>query len=100
MSSGDRTMKADLARFMDPQAFEPVPQRVGKAKAKAMHDARKIRREIATKRADAAIRFFLKPGAIDRLTYRATNPAASQPQAEAHTPARIEAAAGDTGGGL
>jgi len=69
----DRTLKEQLARFMDPNAFEPVPLSVkhtSPAVGKSMHDKRKFRREIAMKRADAAIRFFLKPGNIEILQKR------------------------------
>jgi len=76
--SGDpcpkKALKARLARFMDPQAFEPVPNRVkhtSRMVGKTTHDKRKVRREIALKRADAAIRFFLKPENAEALANRA-----------------------------
>lgn len=60
-----RTLKESLARYMDPEAFrEGVPDSVkftSRAVGKAVHDKRKARREIAMKRAEAAIRFFSKP---------------------------------------
>lgn len=63
---GEKTLKDKLARFMDPEAFkDSVPAAIKHTCAemgKVRHDKLKVRREIAKKRADAAIRFFLKPG--------------------------------------
>lgn len=61
---GSKTLKERLARYMDPQAFEPVPDGIkftSRSVGLATHDRRKARRTISLKRADAAIRFFLKP---------------------------------------
>lgn len=60
----ERTLKENLARFMDPAAFkESVPdpmKHIAPTMGKVKHDKLKLRRDIALKRADAAIRFFLK----------------------------------------
>ena len=67
------SLKEGLARFMDRGAFEPVENRIKHTCAnvgKAEHDKRKVRREIALKRADAAIRFFLKPDNFAALQRR------------------------------
>lgn len=59
-----KTMKERLARFMDMKAF--TAKRVGKAQAEALA----ARRQIAMKRANAAIDFFKKPEnreSLDRL---------------------------------
>ncbi len=81
------TLKESLARFMDPQAFrEHVPDAVkftSKQFAKVQHDKLKVRREIAMKRADAAIRFFSKPENRERLDYRAS-------AADAQTPSSVD----------
>ena len=59
-----RSLKESLARFMDPAAFtDTVPDRVkftSRAVGKVEHDRLKSRRDIALKRADAAIRFFIE----------------------------------------
>lgn len=60
-----RSLRDGLARFMDLKAFDA--KRVGKEQAERL----KNRREIATKRADAAIRFFLKPDNLAALNARA-----------------------------
>jgi hypothetical protein len=69
-----RTLKEDLARFMDPTAFKAsVPQSVkftAKEYGRAVHDKLKVRRTIAMKRAEAAIRFFSKPEERERLDHR------------------------------
>lgn len=59
-----KTLKAKLARYMDPKAFEA--KKVGKEQAERL----RARREIAMKRADAAIRFFLKDDNLAALTHR------------------------------
>lgn len=69
-----RTLKECLARFMDPAAFtEGVAASVkftSKAVGKTEHDKLKARRDFALKRADAAIRFFLKEENVSRLDGR------------------------------
>ena len=65
MSADKRTMREGLARYMDMKAFDA--KRVGKEQAEKL----KTRREIALKRADAAIRFFLKDDNLARLINRA-----------------------------
>lgn len=70
-----KTLKNSLARFMDRGAFEPVENRIKhtcKEVGRAEHDKRKVRREIALKRADAAIRFFLKADNLASLNNRAS----------------------------
>ena len=64
MSVDQKQLSACLARYMDTKAFTAV--RVGKEQA----DRLKVRREIATKRARAAIRFFEKPENFARLQAR------------------------------
>jgi hypothetical protein len=59
-----RTLSEGLARYMDTKAFDAV--RVGKAQAERL----KSRRDIANKRAKAAIRFFEKPENFARLQAR------------------------------
>lgn len=74
---GKGTTKERLARFMDPPAFEPVPPSVKFTSSEVgrdMHDRRKVRREIALKRADAAIRFFRKPENLAWLNARQDAP--------------------------
>lgn len=70
------TLKAALARYMDPQAFrEGVPASVKftcKAAGRTLHDKLKRRREIAMKRAEAAIRFFSRPENLEWLERRNT----------------------------
>lgn len=69
----ERTLKERLARYMDPQAFEPVPNCVKYTSATmgmVFRDERRSRRERALKRADAAIRFFMKPENAELLAYR------------------------------
>lgn len=61
---GDRTLKESLARYMDNKAF--VAKAVGKEQAARL----KVRREIALKRAGAAIRFFSKPTNLAHLQRR------------------------------
>jgi hypothetical protein len=72
-----KVLKAQLARFMDPGAFrDSVPESVkgtSPVYGKALHDRLKVRREISLKRADAAIRFFLKPDNLAALNTRAAN---------------------------
>jgi len=63
--STDKQLHAHLARYMDAKAFEAV--KVGKEQAEKL----KIRREIATKRARTAVRFFLKPENLARLNAQA-----------------------------
>ena len=75
-SARKKQLKAKLARFTDREAFEPVENRIKHTcpnVGKAEHDKRKARREIALKRADAAIRFFLKPENLALLNARAIN---------------------------
>jgi hypothetical protein len=73
-----RTLKADLACYMDPAAFRdsvPEPMKhIAPEMGKTVHDKLKVRREWATKRAAAAIRFFLKPENRDRLDRLAAAP--------------------------
>lgn len=57
----EKQLSAQLARYMDLKAFDA--KKVGKEQAERL----KIRREIATKRARAAIRFFMKPENMERL---------------------------------
>jgi len=57
----DKQLSAKLARYMDLKAFDA--KRVGKEQAEKL----KARREIANKRAKAAIRFFMIPENIERL---------------------------------
>lgn len=64
MSADQKQLSACLARYMDTKAFTAV--RVGKEQAARL----KVRREIATKRARAAIRFFEKPENFARLQSR------------------------------
>lgn len=64
MSSDQKQLSACLARYMDTKAFTAV--NVGKEQAERL----KVRREIATKRARAAIRFFEKPENFARLSLR------------------------------
>ena len=59
-----KTLKASLARYMDPKAFEA--KKVGQAQAERL----RARREIAMKRADASIRFFLKDDNLAALIHR------------------------------
>ncbi len=59
--SDEKTLHACLARYMDLKAFDA--KKVGKEQAARM----KVRREIANKRARAAIRFFKKPENLARL---------------------------------
>lgn len=79
----ERSLKESLARFMDPQAFrEGVPASVkftSKEQGRVVHDKLKVRREIAMKRAEAAIRFFMKPENRERLDHRAATLRASEP---------------------
>lgn len=56
-----RTLVEDLARYIDNEAF--VAKRIGKEKAEHMRK----RRDNATKRAKAAIRFFKMPENRERL---------------------------------
>lgn len=58
---GEKQLHAQLARYMDLKAFDA--KKVGKEQAEKL----KVRREIATKRARTAIRFFMKPENLDRL---------------------------------
>lgn len=89
---GDKSLKDHLACFMDPEAFrESVPVSVKytcKGVAKVQHDKLKFRRDIAKKRADAAIRFFMKPENRAKLDHRI-----------ALTAITIEARSGETGTG-
>ncbi|MGW8135396.1 hypothetical protein ACWGNZ_07130 [Sphingomonas zeae] len=59
-----RTLAEGLARYMDTKAFDAV--RVGKEQAERL----RARRDIANKRAKAAIRFFEKPENFARLQAR------------------------------
>lgn len=54
MSDGEKSLKERLARFTDLEAF--AAKRVGKERREAL----RLRRRFAMKRADAAIRFFMK----------------------------------------
>lgn len=59
-----RGLIESLARYMHPQAFEPVPPRMKwtcKNVGKAEHDKRRSRRQLELKRAKAAVRFFSRP---------------------------------------
>jgi len=58
----EKQLHAQLARYMDLKAFDA--KRIGKEQAERL----KARREIATKRARAAIRFFMIPENLERLT--------------------------------
>jgi hypothetical protein len=60
----DRTLAEGLARYMDTKAF--TAKRVGKEQA----DRLAVRREIAIKRARAAVRFFEKPENYEKLSRR------------------------------
>jgi hypothetical protein len=66
-----KTLRQSLARYMDPEAFkESVPDAMKftcKNVARVRHDKLKVRRDIADKRAGAAIRFFLMPENRARL---------------------------------
>lgn len=62
--SDQKQLSACLARYMDTKAF--TAKKIGKEQAERM----KVRREIATKRARAAIRFFEKPDNFARLSAR------------------------------
>lgn len=63
--SGPITLKAALARYMDPGAFrESVPDSVKHTcptHGRTVHDKLKARRDWSMKRAEAAIRFFSRP---------------------------------------
>lgn len=61
MSERVRTLREDLARYIDNEAF--VARRVGKERAEHLAN----RRRHALKRATAAVRFFLKPENRARL---------------------------------
>jgi len=89
-----RPLHEKLARYMDLKAFDAV--KVGKEQAERL----KSRREINTKRARAAVRFFLIPENLARLNAQASamsaregqdpqgleaQPASAVPQADAHT---------------
>ena len=65
MSADQLTMRVGLARDMDLKSVDA--KRVDKEQAEKL----KNRREIALKRADAAIRFFLKDDNLARLINRA-----------------------------
>lgn len=57
----ERTLKEQLARYMDPQAFDPLPpqtKRTSPQFAKVLHDRRKRRRRLAMERAASALAFF------------------------------------------
>jgi hypothetical protein len=75
-----RSLKDDLAGYMDPEAFRssvPEPMKhIAPEMGKVVHDKLKVRREMATKRAGAAIRFFLKPENRERLDKLAVDPEA------------------------
>lgn len=77
----ERTIKESLARYMDPQAFEPVAAPTKRTSPEFAHrqaEKRKVRREIAMKRAEAAIRFFCKPENLRMINDRASStPAAA-----------------------
>ena len=60
-----KQLSAQLARYMDLKAFDA--KRVGKEQAERL----KARREIANKRAKAAIRFFMIPENLERLNRQA-----------------------------
>jgi hypothetical protein len=99
----ERSLKERLARFMDPQAYEPVPKRIGKIMGKALHDSRKARREIAMRRAAAAIRFFSKPAERALLDARIArlSPASDAPPASSHSATgAVEAGASGNRGGV
>ena len=66
---------AQLARYMGLKAFDA--KRVGKEQAERL----KARREVANKRAKAAIRFFGKPGNIERLAAQIARQDAETPDA-------------------
>jgi hypothetical protein len=70
----ERTLKENLARYMDPQAFTPVAnpvKRITPQLAQRQAEKRKARREIAMKRAESAIRFFCKPENLQLINERA-----------------------------
>jgi len=96
----ERTLKENLARFMDPQAFAPVAAPTKRTSPEFAHrqaEKRKVRREIAMKRAEAAIRFFCKPDNLCLINERAVRfPAASdaKPPASAQPAPAIEARGG------
>ena len=71
MSALDKQLHACLARYMDLKAFDA--KKVGKEQAEAL----KVRREIATKRARAAVRFFMKSENLARLNAQAAAAARS-----------------------
>lgn len=69
---GDRSLKEQLARYMDPQAFVPVANPVKRTSpqlAQRQAEKRKVRREIVMKRAAAAIRFLIKDENFARLVH-------------------------------
>ena len=70
----EKQLHAQLARYMDLKAFNA--KKVGKEQAERL----KARREIATKKARAAVRFFMKPDNNERLN-RQYAAAGNDPQA-------------------
>ena len=71
----EKTLKAKLARYLDPDAFkESVPNRVKHtcaAVGKTEHDRLKARRDRAIGRAESALSFFMKPENLAALNHRA-----------------------------
>jgi hypothetical protein len=69
--SEQRSMKESLARYMDPRAFDLAHwsgKHTSKAQGGVVVYKHKLRRQIALKRANAAIRFFLRPDNYTLLT--------------------------------
>lgn len=81
-SDSGKTLKESLARYMDPGAFrDSVPPSVkftSKQAGLVLHDKLKARRQIAMKRAEAAIRFFSRPENRDWLARRAAAMASTE----------------------
>lgn len=61
MSSGQRTLREDLARYIDNEAYHT------QSKDPVIKTRMFNRRKAAQKRADAALRFFSEPARFNRL---------------------------------
>lgn len=93
----ERTLKESLARYMDPGAFR---DKVSDAQrftcptvAKASAELLKRRRKSAAERAATAIRFFSKPGNLDRLIASAIE--ARRAETACPAPSQDESAVGE-----
>ena len=79
MSGEPKQLRACLARYMDPAAFTttipPLVKHTCKNVSRVEAEKLRVRREIANKRARAAIRFFEKPENFARLSRRMDGPA-------------------------